>query len=181
MKLIILDRDGVINKELKYVAKPEEFEFIDGALEAIAQFHQAGYQIAIATNQSNIERGNFTHEDLTDIHQYMLSKIRQSGGDIHRILYCSSTDNSHPRRKPNPGMLNELLAEFKIPAHESVFIGDYVRDMQAGDAAGCRLIMVRNKHGDGDYLNMDNGLKNKVAYTHSLLGAADIIKAWENT
>lgn len=180
IKLIILDRDGVINKELKYVAKPEEFEFIDGALTAIAMFKQLGYQTAIATNQSHISRGRFTHDDLAAIHEKMLADIRATGGDIDQIMYCPTYDDNDPRRKPNPGMLLELLASFQVKPEEAVFIGDYERDMQAGDAAGCHLILLKNKHGDGEYQAMDSALKERVTYTDNLLDAAHIIQTWNS-
>ncbi len=174
MKLIILDRDGVINKELKWVATPEEFEFIDGAIEAIARFKKAGYLTAIATNQSHIDRGRMTDADLAAIHDKMLTELRQHGGDIDRIVYCPSFDNSDPRRKPNPGMLLELLAHFNLSSDEALFIGDYERDMQAGDAAGCHLIMVKNKHG-GEYDSMSAELKAKTTYVEDLLAASEVV------
>ncbi len=93
MKLVILDRDGVINKELKWVENPDEFEFIDGAIEAIANFKKAGYITAIATNQSHIDRGRFTVADLDAIHDKMLKELRANGGDIDKIVYCPSFDN----------------------------------------------------------------------------------------
>ncbi len=179
IKLIIFDRDGVINKELKWVAKPEEFAFIDGAIEAIASFKTAGYLTAVATNQSHISRGRMTDEDLTAIHAKMLNALREQGGDIDRIVYCPTYDDNDPRRKPNPGMLLELMAYFEVSPDETVFIGDYERDMQAGERAGCRLIMIKNKHGEGEYHNMNPELKAKTAYTDDLLGAYRIVQQWE--
>ncbi len=179
IKLIIFDRDGVINKELKWVAKPEEFEFIDGAVKAIADFKRAGYLTAIATNQSHLSRGRMTEQDLTDIHDKMLTELRQHGGDIDRIAYCPTYDDNDPRRKPNPGMLLELMEYFDVSADETVFIGDYERDMQAGERAGCHLILIKNKHGEGEYQNMNSTLKDKVAYTDDLLGAFKIVKSWK--
>ncbi len=178
MKLIILDRDGVINKELDYVSTPEEFEFIDGAVEAIVRFKRAGYLTAVATNQSHIERGRFTDADLEAIHDKMLTELRRQGGDIDRIVYCPSYDDNDPRRKPNPGMLLELLEYFNISPDESVYIGDYERDMQAGARAGCRLIMVKNKHGEGEYQRMDAALRVKSVYVENLLAACRIIEQW---
>ncbi len=179
IKLIILDRDGVINKEIKWVAKPEEFEFIDGAVEAIANFKQAGYLTAIATNQSHISRGRMTDKDLTDIHNKMLTELRKHGGDIDRIVYCPTYDDNDPHRKPNPGMLLELMQYFDVSSDETVFIGDYERDMQAGERAGCHLVMIKNKHGEEEYQNMNPELKAKTAYTNNLLGAYQIISEWE--
>lgn len=101
-KLIILDRDGVINRDLgTYVTRPDEFEFLDGGIDAIAQLKCAGYTLAIATNQAGIARGRYNHEILAAIHAKMLGKIRAGGGDIDLIVYCPSYDNAHPWRKPN--------------------------------------------------------------------------------
>ncbi len=177
IKLIILDRDGVINKELSYVSKPEEFEFIDGVVGSIARFKQAGYLTAVATNQSHIARGRMTHDDLARIHDKMLTEIRRHGGDIDRIVYCPSYDNDDPRRKPNPGMLLELLDYFGVSGDEAVFIGDYQRDMQAGERAGCHLIMVESHNGQ-EYAKLSPALKAKTAYVSRLSEAYPVITAW---
>ncbi len=176
IKLIILDRDGVINKEREWVQTPQQFEFIDGAIEAIVRFKQAGYLTAIATNQSHIGRGRMTADDLTAVHDKMLAELRRHGGNIDRIVYCSGYDDKDPRRKPNPGMLLELLQYFDVRGEETVFIGDYARDMQAGDRAGCHLIMVKNKHGEGEYRHMAPELKAKTAYAENLLAACQLIE-----
>ncbi len=176
MKLIILDRDGVINRDLgTYVTCPEEFEFIEGAITAIARLKQVGYLIAVATNQAGIERGYYSHEMLAAIHSKMLHDIRAGGGDIDRILYCPSYDDNHPWRKPNAGMLTELLNSFNIDADETVFIGDSVGDMQAGMAAGCRLIKVNDRHGNNNINNMAEKLKKQVLFTDNLTTAANYL------
>lgn len=173
MKLIILDRDGVINKDLgTYVTKPDEFVFIDGALEAIARLKQAGYTIAIATNQAGIERGLYSHEALAAIHAKMLAAIRAGGGDIDRIVYCPSYDNQHPWRKPNAGMLTELLSGFAVAPQDAVFIGDAPRDMQAGFVADCHLMIVANASGDADYRALPNTLRQRVLFADDLSNAA---------
>ncbi len=157
-KLIILDRDGVINRDLgTYVTCPEEFEFIEGAITAIARLKQAGYLIAVATNQAGIERGYYSHEMLAAIHSKMLHDIRAGGGDIDRILYCPSYDDNHPWRKPNAGMLTELLNSFNIDAHETVFIGD------------------SDRHGNNNIDNMAEKLKKQVLFTDNLTTAANYL------
>ncbi len=176
MKLIILDRDGVINRDLgTYVTCPEEFAFIEGAIAAIARLKQAGYLIAIATNQAGIERGYYSHEMLAAIHRKMLRHIRAGGGDIDHILYCPSYDDNHPWRKPNAGMLTELLNSFNMGAGEAVFIGDSVSDMQAGMAAGCRLIKVKDRHGNSNIDKMTEKLKKQVTFTDNLTTAANYL------
>lgn len=173
MKLIILDRDGVINKDIgTYVTKPDEFEFAEGVVDAIADFKRAGYLIGIATNQGGIGRGMYSHEDLAAIHAVMLAGIRQAGGDVDRILYCPSYDDSHPWRKPNAGMLTTLLADFNVAPKDAVFIGDAVRDMQAGFSAGCHLMLLTSKHGKMDYRQLDSELQPHVRLFSSLADAA---------
>lgn len=176
IKLIILDRDGVINRDLgTYVTHPDEFEFIDGAINAIAQLKTAGFLLAVATNQAGIARGMYSHETLSAIHANMLRDIRSGGGDIDRIVYCPSYDNAHPWRKPNAGMLTELLNGFEINAPEAIFIGDTIRDMQAGFTAGCQLIMVSGKKGKQDYHNLPQALKQHVRYFPDLAEASRIL------
>lgn len=171
-KLIILDRDGVINKDLgTYVTHPDNFEFIDGAITAISQLKKAGYSIAIATNQAGIERGFYSHEDLATIHAKMLAAIRAKGGDIDHIVYCSSYDDAHPWRKPNAGMLMELLRYFGAEAKETIFIGDAIRDMQAGMTVGCQLIKVNDRNGSDNTDNMSLALKKQITFTTNLKSA----------
>lgn len=174
MKLIILDRDGVINRDLgTYVTCPDEFEFIDGALAALAALKRAGFTLAIATNQAGIARGRYTHEQLAAIHAKMLAAIRAGGGDIDRIVYCPSYDNAHPWRKPNAGMLTEILTGYNIMGKDAVFIGDATRDMQAGEAANCHLIMVENAHGRADYDKLSATLKSQVTSVKDLSHAVE--------
>lgn len=175
-KLIILDRDGVINRDLgTYVTHPDEFEFIDGAIAAIARLKRAGYRLAIATNQAGIARGRYSHAGLAAIHAKMLMTIRAGGGDIDRIVYCPSYDDAHPWRKPNAGMLTELLNGFAIQPHNAIFIGDATRDMQAGLTVGCQLIMVENASGDGDYLALPEPLRQQTRLTQDLRTAATLL------
>lgn len=180
VKLIILDRDGVINKDLgTYVTHPDKFEFIDGAIAAISQLKQAGYTIAIATNQAGIERGFYSHEDLAAIHAKMLTTIRSGGGDIDRIVYCCSYDNAHPWRKPNAGMLLEILDGFGLVsskvAEQVLFIGDAVRDLQAGAKIGCQLIKVNNRYGDDDRDKIPAELLEQVVFANDLNHATQMI------
>lgn len=175
-KLVILDRDGVINHDLgTYVTHPDEFEFIDGAIAAIANLQRAGFTLAIATNQAGIARGRYTHQTLAAIHAKMLAEIRASGGDIDRIVYCPSYDNAHPWRKPNAGMLTELLRGFVVAAQDAVFIGDATRDMQAGFTAGCQLIMVENTRGDADFWALPEAIRQRTRQAADLRAAAELI------
>lgn len=171
-KLIILDRDGVINRDLgTYVTCPDEFEFIDGAIAAIAALKRVGFTLAIATNQAGIERGLYSHEDLAAIHAKMLAAIREGGGDIDRIVYCPSYDNAHPWRKPNVGMLTEILTHYYIDGQSTTFIGDAIRDMLAGTEANCRLVMLENAQGKEDYHRLPAEIQAQVTWEKSLYSA----------
>lgn len=144
IKLVILDRDGVINKDSSgYIKSPDEFYFIKNSPEAIARLHEAGIKIAVATNQSGIARGYFDHAMLARIHQKMITGIQQAGGLIDWIYYCPH----HPKdgcacRKPKPGMLIEVCQKASIALDEAVMVGDKATDMEAAFYAGIKSIWI---------------------------------------
>ncbi len=148
-KLIILDRDGVINEDSdEYVKAPEEFIFIEGSLEAIVKLNRAGIKVAVATNQSGIARGLFTEKTLQAMHYKLMLALQEKGGHIDKILYCPHNEKDNCLcRKPLPGMIQDLLDLFEVPAYETVVIGDSLRDLQAGQAAGCDTLLVRTGKG----------------------------------
>ena len=146
-KVIILDRDGVINVDSKnYIKSPAEWQPLPGSLEAICNMNQLGYTVAIATNQSGIGRGLFSIQDLAAIHQKLLTAVTTAGGKILKINYCPHipADNCLCR-KPKPGLLLNLFAEFNIQPkqHEVFFVGDALRDLQAAQAANCQPILLK--------------------------------------
>ena len=120
MKLIILDRDGVINRDSdQFIKSPEEWQPIDGSLDAIAFLTQAGYTIAVATNQSGIARGYFTVETLNEMHSKMHRLVQQAGGEISGVWFCPHMADSHCScRKPEPGMILDILARFNAEASD---------------------------------------------------------------
>jgi len=147
-KLVILDRDGVINRDLgDYVRHPGQLHLLGGAVDAIAMLKKNGYIVAIATNQAGIGHGFYSHRTLADIHCRLLLAVRTAGGDIDRIVYCPSADDAHPWRKPNAGMLEDLMDGFSVCGDEVVFIGDSLSDMIAGERARCRLMLVQTGKG----------------------------------
>lgn len=163
-KLIILDRDGVINlNDSYYVTSADDFQFQPMCLRAIAQLYQAGFKITIATNQAGIDRGVLTHADLASIHAKMLRDIRLAGGDIERILYADKYDDNHPWRKPNAGMLLEIMAEYGVSNKGKVlFIGDSMGDLQAAVKAGCKPILVRTGKGAETEAQLSTELRDKT-------------------
>ncbi len=150
MKLILLDRDGVINQDsLRYIKSVEEFIIIPSSLEAIARLTKAGYTIGVATNQSGISRGHYSEETLTDIHKELYKKVRAAGGDIHSITFCKHMpDEGCVCRKPQPGMLLKLAENFKSDLKNVPFIGDRISDIQAAYAAGAKPMIVLSQMTD---------------------------------
>ncbi len=145
-KVIFLDRDGVINKKApraEYIKSWDEFEFIPGSLEAMKLLSRHGYKIFIITNQAGVSRGAMTENDLKVIHCNLEEELKKEGVHIERIYYCPhGWDDGCICRKPKPGMLFQAAREHDINLSESIFIGDDERDLQAGNTAGCRTLLV---------------------------------------
>ena len=144
MKLIILDRDGVINHDSEdFIKSPAEWIPIPGSLEAIARLNQAGYRVVVATNQSGIARGLFDVVTLNAIHQKLHNTAQQFGADIDAIFYCPhAADDNCDCRKPKPGMFDEISKRFKISLKGVPTVGDSLRDLQAGFISGCAPFLV---------------------------------------
>ena len=143
-KLIILDRDGIINQDsLHYIKSPDEYILIPTSVHAIARLNAAGYRVAVATNQSGVSRGFYNEATLALIHEKMLTGVRDAGGCIDAVEYCTHMpDSGCPCRKPNPGMLISLAKRFNCSLDHVPFVGDRVSDIQAAEAAGAIPIMV---------------------------------------
>jgi len=150
MKLVILDRDGVINRDSdQYIKSPDEWQPIPGSLEAIARFTQAGYQVVVATNQSGLGRGLFDMAALNAMHDKMHKAVSQQGGRIDAVFFCPhAQDAGCTCRKPQPGMLLEIAARFNVALEGVPAIGDSLRDLQAARAAGARPILVLTGKGE---------------------------------
>ena len=149
MKLIILDRDGVINEDSDlYIKSAAEWRPLKGAAEAIARFNHAGYRVVVATNQSGIGRGLFDMATLNLMHDKMHKVVAQAGGRIDAVFYCPHKDDDKCAcRKPKPGMLHDIAQRFNVDLKDVPCVGDAVRDMQAGAAAGCDLVLVKTGKG----------------------------------
>ena len=144
MKLVILDRDGVINHDSdQYIKSPEEWKPIPGSLTAIARLNQAGFLVVVATNQSGIGRGLFETDTMIAIHDKMFKALAQVGGHIDAIFFCPHTnDDNCECRKPKPGMFREIAARFNADLAGVPAIGDSLRDLQAAQAAGAQPVLV---------------------------------------
>jgi D-glycero-D-manno-heptose 1,7-bisphosphate phosphatase len=150
-KLIILDRDGVINYDSDaFIKSPDEWLPLPGSLEAIARLNQAGYRVVVATNQSGVGRGLFDMATLNAIHQKMHASAQQLGADIDAVFFCPHTqDDNCDCRKPKSGMMLEIARRFDINLRLGVVtVGDSLRDLQAGFVVGCIPYLVLTGKGE---------------------------------
>lgn len=144
MKLIILDRDGVINHDSdQFIKSPEEWKPIEGSLAAMARLDQAGYCLVVATNQSGVARGLFDMAMLNAIHRKMYTVAQQAGANIEAIFFCPhAADDDCDCRKPRAGMLQEIGKRFHTDLKGMPSVGDSLRDLQAAYLCGCIPYLV---------------------------------------
>jgi len=149
MKLIILDRDGVINYDSdQFIKTPEEWKPIPGSLEAIAKLNHSGYRVVVASNQSGIGRGLFDMAALNAINDKMYRALAQMGGRIDALFYCPHPAEANCEcRKPKPGMFNDIARRFNVDLQGVPSVGDSLRDLQASHAAGAQPILVLSGKG----------------------------------
>ncbi len=149
-KLVILDRDGVINIDsANYIKSPAEWKPIPGSLEAIARLSQAGYRVVVATNQSGVGRGLFDMDTLNAIHEKMHKALFGAGGRVDAIFYCPhAADSACECRKPKPGMFRRISETLNVNLKGVHAVGDSLRDLQACAVLGCQPILVRTGKGE---------------------------------
>jgi len=172
VKLVILDRDGVINFDSDlYVKSPSEWRPIPGSIEAIARLYQSGYRVAVATNQSGIARGLFDMATLNAINDKMMEMVFRQGGRIDALFFCPHTaDENCNCRKPRTGMLEEIATRFHADLKGVPAIGDSLRDLQAADAVGAQPILVLT--GKGRVTQEAGGMPKKTLVFDDLAGAS---------
>lgn len=144
MKLVILDRDGVINHDsAQFIKSPAEWKPVPGSLEAIAKLNQAGYRVVVATNQSGVGRGLFEMDTLNAIHEKMHKAVSAAGGRIDAIFFCphAAADNCDCR-KPLPGMFKRISECLNVNLAGVPAIGDSLRDLKAAETMGCQPLLV---------------------------------------
>ncbi len=149
MKLIILDRDGVINHDSEhYIKSPEEWVPIPGSLEAIARLNQSGYRVMVATNQSGLARGLFDIDALQAMHQKMQNLLEKVGGHVDGVFFCPhGPDARCGCRKPKPGLFHQIAERLRVDLHAVPAVGDSLRDIIAAQRAGAKPILVRTGSG----------------------------------
>ncbi len=144
MKLIILDRDGVINYDSdQFIKSPEEWKPLPGSLEAIARLTQAGYRVVVATNQSGIGRGLFDMPTLNAIHDKMHKACAQVGGRIDAVFFCPhAADADCNCRKPKSGMIEEIAERYGMDLQGVPSVGDSLRDLDASARLGAQPVLA---------------------------------------
>ena len=144
MKLVILDRDGVINRDSDlFIKSPDEWIPIEGSPQAIARLNQWGYRVIIATNQSGVGRGFYSMDTLNAIHEKMHHTVAHAGGRIDAVFFCPHTNEDKcDCRKPKAGMFEEIAARFRVDLAGVPAIGDSLRDLQVAVTVGAMPILV---------------------------------------
>jgi D-glycero-D-manno-heptose 1,7-bisphosphate phosphatase len=177
MKLVILDRDGVINVDSdQFIKSPEEWKPIPGSLEAIARLNHMGYRVVVASNQSGIGRGLFDMAALNAINEKMYKALSQAGGRIDALFYCPHpAEGNCTCRKPKPGMFEDIARRFNTSLAKVPGIGDSLRDMQAAAASGAQPVLVLT--GKGSKTRAAGGLPDDTRVFQDLSDAVRAIIA----
>ena len=176
-RLIVLDRDGVINREsADFVKSADEWVPLDGSIEAIARLSGAGFSIAIASNQSGLARGLFDTKALADMHSKLHALVADAGGRIEHIAICPhGPDDNCDCRKPLPGLLHQIGTTLNISLVNAPVIGDSLRDLEAAQAAGARPILVRTGNGSQTEDNLPAGLSTVDVYDNLATAATALL------
>jgi len=176
VKLIILDRDGVINYEREqFVKSPDEWRPIPGSLEAIARLNHAGFRVVVATNQSGLGRRLLDTATLISIHEKLHKALAQVGGRIDAVFFCPHTaDANCDCRKPKPGMLADIGQRFGVELTGVPCIGDSLRDLQAAEACGAQPILVLTGKGEKT-LRDGNFPKNTIIFPDLAFAATALL------
>ncbi|HBF08176.1 MAG: D-glycero-beta-D-manno-heptose-1,7-bisphosphate 7-phosphatase [Gammaproteobacteria bacterium] len=159
-KIVILDRDGVINFDSEaYVKSAEEWIPIPGSIEAIAQLKKAGFKVFIATNQSGIGRGYYGLEELNAMHQKCSDLLAEYQVSLDGIYFCPHLPDAQCRcRKPAPGMIESIAQEHDLDVTQAYFVGDSKRDLDAGLAAGAKPVLVLTGNGQKTVSQIDSDI-----------------------
>jgi len=179
MKLILLDRDGVVvvNRPTN-IKQPADLDLLDGVAQAIRLMNDAGFTVSICTNQPEVARGVISPAQLDRIHHALQHRLRQEGASIDRVFSCTSSVKC-PRRKPAGRMVREAMEHYGARASETPFVGDQLDDLRAAFHAGCRRVLVRTGLGSRtlaggipDYLKPVAVCDDLLAVAHRLVPGA---------
>lgn len=177
-RLVILDRDGVINRDSdEFIKSPAEWVPLDGSIEAIGMLSGAGFEVAVATNQSGIGRKLLDKPALAAIHEKMRRAVSEAGGDIGKIAYCPHhPDDDCDCRKPKPGLLLDLSRQYGVPLINVPVIGDSTRDIEAARAVGARAILVLTGNGQAAADKLEAGGQAAETYPDLLAAATQLVE-----
>ena len=177
VRLVILDRDGVINEESReFVKSADEWLPLDGSIDAIAALSKGGFRVAVASNQSGLARGLFDYSALYAMHEKMRDLVAAAGGRIDHIVICPhGPDDQCDCRKPKPGLLLQVAEHFNADLEGVAFIGDSVRDLQAAVAAGARPILVQSGNGVRAAAELPDELSDTPVYDDLRAAAAALL------
>lgn len=173
-KLIILDRDGVINQDSdQYVKSEDEWSPIPRSMEAIARLNRGGYRVVVATNQSGIARGLFDLETLSLMHKKMHELASTAGAHIDGVFFCPhGPEDKCACRKPKSGLFEEIQKRLGIDLVGVPTVGDSLRDLQAGAALGCKTFLVKTGKGAKTWADKQNELPQGTLVFDDLMGVA---------
>lgn len=172
MRIVVLDRDGVINVDsANYIKSAEEWQPLPGSISAIAGLFKKGYQVYIATNQAGLARDLFDLKALEQMHSKLISLVEREGGQIAGIFFCPHhPDERCACRKPKPGLLRQIEAASKTSLEDQPFVGDSLKDIEAAKAIGAKPILVRT----------GNGRETETQLTETNVDIFDDLKAFVN-
>lgn len=175
LKLIILDRDGVINHDsAEFIKSPDEWVPIPGSLESIARLHDADYTVVVATNQSGVGRGLFDLNTLQQIHEKMQQEVARVGGKIDAVFFCPHAPGDRCEcRKPKPGLLLDIAKKFNCDLAGVPAVGDSLRDIESAQTVGARPVLVRT--GKGEAVVKSGSLPAGVAVYDDLAAFVDVL------
>lgn len=176
--LIVLDRDGVINRDSRdFVKSAAEWVPLPGSIEAIARLSRAGFTVAVASNQSGLGRGLFDRRALTAMHRKFRRLVASAGGRIDRIVVCPHAPGDGCNcRKPKPGLLRRLERFYRTDLRGVPVVGDSLRDLEAAAAANARPILVRTGNGRKTEAALDNRLGSTEVFDDLAAVAAALVK-----
>ncbi len=176
-RLVILDRDGVINEDSDdYIKSLDEWVPIPGSIAAIARLSRAGYKIGVATNQSGLARGYFDEITLANMHSLLCALVEEEGGQVDAICYCPhGPDAGCHCRKPAAGLLEQISEELQMPVAGAWYIGDTAKDMELGLKMDCKSVLVRTGKGRQTESKLDPATRHAVNVVDDLAAAADLI------
>lgn len=174
MKLIILDRDGVINHDSDdYIKSVDEWVPIEGSIEAIAKLSKAGWTVAVATNQSGIARGYYSLETLHAMHDKLRQLVTDAGGQIGLIAYCPhGPDEGCSCRKPNIGLLEQIADYYQVSLVDKWFVGDSSTDLELAERMACQPVLVKTGKG---MRTLNKGVGSQVLIFDDLAAVADYL------